>query len=347
MRASARSVLVVAVASATAVLGLVVLPAVVGPLASPAGAATAAGQVITVQSTSAAATTARLDLWQLSAAGGYTHIAGPISSYVGELGIGKTHDDLARTPAGVFGLTQAFGNQPAYSGTKLPYFQAGPADWWDGEAGTAAYNTHVHQSASPGSESENLYYAGSVYSHAVVIDYNRFPAVAGAGAAFFLHVTNNQPTAGCVAISAYAMKVVLLWLNPALHPVISIGVGAAGLAPVSAANRAAALRNPIGHLDSVTVSKRTARVSGWAADPDALSSALAVSVYFDGQFRGRFSTGVARPDVASAIHAGPNQGFSVFFGTVSPGRRTICVYATNIKLGTANPSLGCRTVTVS
>ena len=40
------------------------------------------------------------------------------------------------------------------------------------------------------------------YSHAVVIDYNRFPVRAGAGSAFFLHVTNGQPTAGCVAVAA-------------------------------------------------------------------------------------------------------------------------------------------------
>ena len=44
--------------------------------------------------------------------------------------------------------------------------------------------------------SENLYQAGYVYSYAVVIDYNRFPARAGAGSAFFLHVTDGGPTAG-------------------------------------------------------------------------------------------------------------------------------------------------------
>src|SRR6195952_709508 len=191
-----RPVLATLTACALAVAGLVV-PSLIS--AAPAGASTIPYQVITVQSNTATSTTARLDLWQLAATGGYTHVAGPISAFVGELGVGKTHDDVARTPAGVFSLTQSFGNQPAYSGTKMPYFQAGPADWWDGEAGTPAYNTHVHQSASPGSESENLYYAGFVYSHAVVIDYNRFPTVAGAGSGFFLHVTNNQPTAGCVA----------------------------------------------------------------------------------------------------------------------------------------------------
>ena len=167
-------------------LGLAVLTD--GPAAA---AATIHYQVVTVRSNSASATTAQLDLWQLASTGGYTHVAGPIGAYVGELGMGTAREGIARTPVGVFGLTQAFGNQP-YNGTRLPYFQAGPADWWDGESGTPAYNTHVHQSAAPGPASENLYYAGAVYAHAVVIDYNRFPVVAGAGSGV-LPARHQQP----------------------------------------------------------------------------------------------------------------------------------------------------------
>ncbi|HEX4728939.1 MAG TPA: hypothetical protein VH298_14140 [Jatrophihabitans sp.] len=341
MRSSIRATLAAAAALALAGLGLAVLAA--GPAAA---ATTIHYQVVTVRSNSASATTAQLDLWQLKPTGGYSHVAGPVGAYVGELGMGTAHEGIARTPVGVFGLSQAFGNQPN-SGTRLPYFQAGPADWWDGESGTPAYNTHVHQGPAPGPASENLYYAGAVYAHAVVIDYNRFPVVAGAGSAFFLHVTNNQPTAGCVAISAYALNVVMRWLDPALHPVISIGVGAQATKLITDANNAAATHNPSGHLDSVTTGHGTAKVVGWAADPDSPSSALQISIYFDNQFRGRYSTGVARPDVAAAVHAGPNQGFSINFGTVAAGVRTICAYAINIKLGTSNPLLGCLTRKVS
>ncbi|MEO6702788.1 MAG: L,D-transpeptidase family protein [Jatrophihabitantaceae bacterium] len=297
-------------------------------------------QVVTVQASSAGATTARLDLWQRASNGAYAHVAGPVGAYVGELGMGTAREGIARTPVGVFGLTQAFGNQPT-NGTKLPYFQAGPADWWDGESGTPAYNTHVHQSAAPGPASENLYSAGAVYAHAVVIDYNRFPAVAGAGSAFFLHVTNGQPTAGCVAISAYALNVVMRWLDPALHPAISIGVGAQATKLITDTNAAAATYNPRGHLDSVSTGHASAKLVGWAVDPDAKTSPVTIEVYFDGVLRGRFSTSVPRPDVAAAQHAGPNQGFSISFSTVAPGNRTICVHAVNLKLGTANPSLGC------
>ncbi len=343
MRVSPRSLLVLLSCAATAVLGLVVLPLVVAPLATPVGATTAAGQIVTVQTTAAGSTTGRLDLWRRNADGSYSHAAGPFGAHVGELGIGTAHEGIARTPAGVYGLTQAFGNQPNWGG-KLPYFQANQADWWDGESGTKAYNTHLHQAASPGPASENLYTAGEVYSHAVVIDYNRFPVVAGAGSAFFLHVTNRQPTAGCVAIAAHDLHTVMLWLDPTQHPVISIGVGSQATAPITSANAAA--HNPMGYLDAVNISGRTAKVVGWAADPDGTSSQLQIEVYFNGVLRGRTTTGVARPDVAKAKHVGPNQGYSLDFATVTPGRRTICVNAVNIKLGTGNTQLGCLTVTV-
>jgi len=335
-----RRLLAALVTIALAVLSLSVL----GPAwAGSAVAAAAPLRVITVQASSASATTARLDLWTASSKGGYWHAAGPVRAYVGELGIGQAHEGVARTPAGVFTLTQAFGNQPN-NGTTLPYFQANSMDWWDGESGTPAYNTHVHQAASPGPASENLYYAGFVYSHAVVIDYNRFPVRAGAGSAFFLHVTNNQPTAGCVAVDAHSLDVIMRWLTPASHPVISIGVGAAATAIITNANAAAARHNPFGYLDSVTGGTGSLRAVGWAADPDSLSARLAVDIYVDSRMRGRASTGIPRPDVAAARHTGPDQGYSVGVSGLAPGRHSVCVYALNIGLGTANTQLACTTV---
>jgi len=316
------------------------------PVAGTATAATAPNQVITVQAASSTSTTARLDLWTRSSLGGFWHAAGPVTAYVGERGVGQTREGLARTPAGVFGLTQAFGNQPS-NGTKLPYFQASRADWWNGESGTPAYNTHVHQVFSPGPASENLYTVGAVYAHAVVIDYNRFPVVAGAGSAFFLHVTNGQPTAGCVAIDATSLNSVMRWLLPTAHPVIAIGVGSQATGLITQANAAAALHNPRGFLDSVTGGRGSVRAVGWAADPDLPAYRLNIDVYIDGRMRGRFGTGVARPDVAAAVHAGPNQGFAFPVTGVPTGRHTVCVYALNLRLGTGNPRLGCKAVTVS
>jgi len=332
-------------AAAAAVAGTAFLVALVVHSAAPAAAASTPLRVITVQSSSASATTARLDLWTASSHGGYWHAAGPVKAYVGELGIGQTREGLARTPAGVFTLTQAFGNQPN-NNSALPYFQATRADWWDGESGTPAYNTHVHQTASPGPNSENLYTAGYVYSHAVVIDYNRFPVHAGAGSAFFLHVTNGQPTAGCVAVDANSLNVIMRWLLPSTHPVISIGVGSAATAIITNANAAAARHNPFGHVDSVTGGAGTVRAVGWAADPDNTSAPLNIDVYIDNRMRGRYRTGVARPDVAAARHTGPDQGYAITVSGVSAGQHTVCVYALNISTGTANTKfLPCATVT--
>jgi L,D-peptidoglycan transpeptidase YkuD (ErfK/YbiS/YcfS/YnhG family) len=46
----------------------------------------------------------------------------------------------------------------------------------------------------------------------------------GAGSAFFLHVTDGAPTAGCVAIPASRLVPLMRWLTPGTHPRILIGL---------------------------------------------------------------------------------------------------------------------------
>ena len=62
----------------------------------------------------------------------------------------------------------------------------------------------------------------------MVIDYNTRNAPGGvhqgAGSAFFLHVTDGEPTAGCVAIPQADLVSIMTWLTPAAHPRILIGV---------------------------------------------------------------------------------------------------------------------------
>jgi L,D-peptidoglycan transpeptidase YkuD (ErfK/YbiS/YcfS/YnhG family) len=325
----------------TAALSLVAVTAVTMLAAPAADAASAPQRIITVRAASASSTTAVLDLWQNSSKGGYWHAMGPVTAYVGERGVGQAHEGIAVTPAGVFTLTQAFGSL-SNPGTGLPYFQTNRNDWWDGESGTPRYNTHVIAATAPGPQSENLYDAGYVYSHAVVIDYNRFPVVAGAGSAFFLHVTNGQPTAGCVAVAADKLATIMRWLIPAAHPVISIGVGSAATDIVTKANAAAAAHNPIGHLDSAMGGVGTAKVAGWAADPDNRAARLSVDVYLDNRMRGRYTTGVARPDVAATAHTGPNAGFAFTLTGIAAGQHKLCVYGLNIGLGTGNTAYSCR-----
>lgn len=196
------------------------------------GAVTPPGQVITVRASSSHATTAVLRRWRRTTDGRYVQVFAAVVAYVGVHGVGPTREGLGRTPNGVFTLTQAFGSE-ANDGTRLHYFRTGPDDWWDENPSSAHYNHRVRSPVSPGGDSENLLDAGYAYSHAVVINYNVNPVVKGAGSGFFLHVSTGAPTQGCVAIPANRLLQIMRWLNPAAHPVISIGVGRAALASVS------------------------------------------------------------------------------------------------------------------
>jgi L,D-peptidoglycan transpeptidase YkuD (ErfK/YbiS/YcfS/YnhG family) len=190
-------------------------------------AAARAGQVITVEATSATSTTAVVREWRWTGRR-YAEVFVPTIANVGIHGVGPTREGLGRTPVGIFTLTHAFGNE-ANNGTRLPYFRAGPDDWWDENPASPAYNRHVRSVDSPGGDSENLYYAGAAYAHAVVINYNMDPVVKGAGSGFFLHVSTGRPTAGCVAINPSLLTEIMRWLRPSEDPVISIGVAAAAM----------------------------------------------------------------------------------------------------------------------
>ena len=75
-----------------------------------------------------------------------------------------------------------------------------------------------------------LYDSGPVYDYAVNIAVNpqRIPDRV---ARIFLHVTDGNPTWGCVAIGRDEMRSVLTWLDPSASPQITIGVGTPSLAP--------------------------------------------------------------------------------------------------------------------
>lgn len=338
-------VLVAAVAAvALAVTGVVLLDR-----PEPAGAAPAtAGQVITVRTASAAATHGLLEAWQRQPNGSYRRVYGPVTAFVGAQGVGATREGLSRTPAGVFGLSEAFGTA-ANPGTTLPYRVVDGNDWWVSDTGSAYYNTY--RRCAPGrcpfTERAGERLAIGAYQHAVVIDYNRAPVVRGAGSAFFLHLSNGTPTAGCVAVAGVHLRWLLRWLRAASRPVLSIGVNSAGTAPIAQANALAAARNPDGRLDAATpLGGGRVRVRGWAFDPDNRSAVLRVHVYADGRSLVALSTGVPRPDVARIKGAGPNQGYQADL-TLARGAHTLCTYAINIGTGTGNPRLGCKAVTVT
>lgn len=334
----------VLVAAAAVGVTLAVRPSPVGAAVPPA----TAGIVVTVSVPSAAATHGLLQVWGRQANGTYRSAYGPTTAWVGPAGVGATREGLNRTPAGTFGLTEAFGTA-ANPGTTLPYRRVDGNDWWVSDIRSAAYNTH--QRCAPGScpfnEAAGERLAIPAYANAAVINYNRNPVVRGAGSAFFLHVSSNRPTAGCVAIGAVHLQRVLRLLTPGQRPVISIGVGPAATASVTAANQAAAAHNPVGRQDAPSVlGGGKVRVRGWAFDPDNRAALLRVHVYADGRALTATATGVARPDVVRVWKTGPRPGYSTDV-TLTRGAHTVCTYAINIGTGTGNPNLGCRAVRVT
>jgi len=196
------------------------------PLAYSTGTAT---EVITVVAPSMGSTTATLQAWQRTGSG-WTRRDPAVTAHVGSLGLTDHMSEYrSATPVGSFTLSQAFGRDPN-PGTSLPYTQTVPADWWISEVGNPLYNTRQRCSGScsftQGAPNEHLYYATPYYNYAVVIDYNTTRPVQGAGSAVFLHVTDGNPTAGCVAIPQDNLTSIMKWLTPAAHARILIGVGA-------------------------------------------------------------------------------------------------------------------------
>jgi uncharacterized protein with LGFP repeats len=104
--------------------------------------------------------------------------------------------------------------------------------------------------------------------------------------------------------------------------------------------------NPVGSLDEIAISGGTATIRGWTFDPDVLTSPIDVHVYVDGVGRALLRADQSRPDVGAAYPGtGSYHGFQTDL-SLSTGEHTICAYAINVDTGTANSTLGCRTVTI-
>lgn len=205
----------------------------------PAGAATVHAQWVTVSAPSSTSTYATVEAWQRQPDGRYKRMARFPSARVGSAGVGPTREGLARTPTGRYRITQPFGIKPN-PGVTTSYFQVDRNDVWTGSTGTVI---NQHRRCAPGTcpasygQLERLLnYPGS-YDYAAFIGYNApapygTGAVRGQGSAFFLHVKNAGPTAGCVAVGAAEMAWLLRWFRSHLAPAIAIGVGNAAYNPI-------------------------------------------------------------------------------------------------------------------
>jgi L,D-peptidoglycan transpeptidase YkuD (ErfK/YbiS/YcfS/YnhG family) len=157
-----------------------------------------------------------LSTWQKSGED-WTPVVDGVAAKVGSPGIFTSYgESSSATPAGVFSITSAFGRQPD-PGATVSYLRVDTSDWWVSDVNSPDYNTH--QRCAPGTcpfneqASENLGEQGAVYDYALVMGVNT-QRVPGAGSAFFVHVTNGAPTAGCVAIPASTLVSILRWVQP-------------------------------------------------------------------------------------------------------------------------------------
>jgi L,D-peptidoglycan transpeptidase YkuD (ErfK/YbiS/YcfS/YnhG family) len=228
----------IAIAAAVVTAALAVALAT-GPV-SPAGAVeTTAGQVVTVSASSATSTYATVEAWARQSDGRYKRVAYFPNARIGSSGMGITSEGLSRTPTGRYRLTQPFGIKPN-PGVSTSYFQVDGNDVWTGSTGSVI-NQHRRCAvgtcpASYGGIERLSQFPGS-YDYGVFIGYNAPPpygygAVPGKGSAFFLHVKNSSPTAGCVAVAASEMVWLLRWFRSSGNPIIAIGVGSNAYNPI-------------------------------------------------------------------------------------------------------------------
>lgn len=200
--------------------------AAVDPLPFPVQA-DGSSQLITVAAAAAGSTDIILTGWDRDPDGNWVAAIGPVAGVVGTDGIGTASETTSFTPAGTFPLTRAFGINPN-PGSGVLYQQVDLSDWWVSDVNSLQYNTlqSCNESDCPfdTAVSEHLARITPEYAYAVVIDYNTAPAIAGAGSAFFLHVSRGIPTQGCVAIDSATLVQILKWLDPADNPVIGIGL---------------------------------------------------------------------------------------------------------------------------
>jgi cell wall-associated NlpC family hydrolase len=118
---------------------------------------------------------------------------------------------------------------------------------------------------------------------------------------------------------------------------VAAGVGAAvlGLAAPAAHANPPGPHDPIGAVSSVRAVTGGLQFTGWAADPDALTSNLTVAVIVDGRtVAASAPTSLANATVTTKYHTGPTPGFSIV-APVATGTHTACLAANSLGAGMA------------
>lgn len=134
------------------------------------------------------------------------------NGFVGSQGIGQASESTSRTPKGSYALSFAFGTG-ANVGTQLEYRQITQNSYWISNVNDSQYNTWQERQSSSGIDEHLIDYPVQ-YKYAMVLDYNNG---VGGGSAFFLHCSNGQATAGCIAIPETDMLTLMKTIHSGAH----------------------------------------------------------------------------------------------------------------------------------
>jgi L,D-peptidoglycan transpeptidase YkuD (ErfK/YbiS/YcfS/YnhG family) len=207
-----------------------------------------AQQLVVVTSSSWTAITARMQRYEKVEAR-WKPVGPAVDVVVGDGGLGwgiglhefasgpgdpRKREGDGRAPAGVFALTRAFG-KGGVPQTKLPTHTIDDDDVCVDDVKSPLYNSMVLEPAvadagpRPFDSFEKLLRADAIYDLFVVVDHNRIERalgsaapLKGAGSCVFLHQWKRPgaPTIGCTGMSAAVLTDVVMWLDPARHPLL-------------------------------------------------------------------------------------------------------------------------------
>jgi hypothetical protein len=204
-----------------------------------------------------------------------------------------------------------------------------------GGAGSLSVSGWTYDPSAPTAPIAVHVYVDGVFAGPITADRDRpdvGAAFAGVGSSHGFSGSVPAPE-GVRTACVYAVNTGAGYTNPLL-----------GCKAVTVASGAS--RNPIGGLEPVTADGTMVRTGGWTYDPDAMTTPVVVHYYVDGSYVSQQKADVNRPDVAAVFpQAGAAHGFT-FNAILKAGKHTICAFAINIGIGTTNPELGCRTVTL-
>jgi D-alanyl-D-alanine dipeptidase len=201
-----------------------------------------AGQVLRVTTPDWNSSQGSLQRFERGAGGTFTPVGAPLKVWVGKRGMAWRDDDGAppppapgpvkregdgRAPAGILGFGDMWGYAPeAPEGVRFPYRRATDCDRCVDDADHADYNRIVRlesPTAAVGWRSaEKMRMDSEHYRYLLVIHYNDLNPRKAAGSCIFLHVAvpPGLVTAGCTALLADDLLVLLRWMDPARRPLL-------------------------------------------------------------------------------------------------------------------------------